>query len=147
MPTIRRFEDLNIWQSSREIVKIIYNHTNQGGFQKDFGLRDQIRKAVISVMSNIAEGFGAGSDAHFIQFLGFARRSLNETQSQLYIALDLGYITKKEFELVYQKSIDTEKQINAFITYLVKYKSTIRIVREESAPYEINTDDLDQSGQ
>lgn len=147
MPTIRRFEDLNVWQSARELVKIVYGYTNQGAFQKDFALRDQIRRAVVSVMSNIAEGFGAGSDAEFVRFLGYSRRSLNETQSQLYIALDLEYILKKDFENVYQKTVLTEKQINAFIGYLAKYK-TVRIVREESAPYEINienqTDLLDQ---
>ncbi|MBL8098252.1 MAG: four helix bundle protein [Anaerolineales bacterium] len=140
MPTIRRFEDLNVWQSSRELVKIVYGYTNQGAFQKDFALRDQIRRSVVSVMSNIAEGFGAGSDAEFIRFLGYARRSLCETQSQLYIALDLEYISKKDFDSVYQKTNVTEKQINAFIGYLAKYK-TVRIVREESAPYEINIDE------
>lgn len=140
MPTIRRFEDLNVWQSARELVKIIYNFTNQGAFQKDFALRDQIRRAIISVMSNISEGFGAGSDAEFIRFLGYSRRSLYETQSQLYIALDLEYISKKDFDNVHEKTISTEKQINAFIGYLAKYK-TVRIVREESAPYEINIDD------
>jgi len=140
MPTIRRFEDLNVWQSARELVKIVYGYTNQGAFQKDFALRDQIRRAVVSVMSNIAEGFGAGSDAEFVRFLGYSRRSLCETQSQLYIALDLEYISKKDFDSVYQKTNVAEKQINAFIGYLVKYK-TVRIVREESAPYEINIDD------
>lgn len=140
MPTIRRFEDLNVWQSARELVKIIYNFTNQGNFQKDFALKDQIRRAVISVMSNISEGFGAGSDAEFIRFLGYSRRSLCETQSQLYIALDLEYISKKDFDNIHEKTISTEKQINAFIGYLAKYK-TVRIVREESAPYEINIDD------
>lgn len=140
MPTIQRFEDLNVWQSARELVKTIYDYTNQGAFQKDFALRDQIRRAVVSVMSNIAEGFGAGSDAQFIQFLGYSRRSLNETQSQLYIALDLEYISKKDFDNAHEKTISTEKQINAFIGYLTKYK-TVRTVREESAPYEINIDE------
>lgn len=140
MPTIRRFEDLNVWQSARELVKIVYNFTNQGVFQKDFALRDQIRRAVISVMSNVAEGFGAGSDAEFVRFLGYSRRSLCETQSQLYMALDLEYISKKDFDIVYQKTVLAEKQINAFIGYLTKYKS-VRIVREESAPYEIDIDE------
>lgn len=67
MSTIRRFEDLHIWQAARELVQIVYQYTTQGGFERDFALREQIRRAVISIMSNIAEGFSAGSDAEFIR--------------------------------------------------------------------------------
>ncbi len=137
MVTIRKFEDLHIWQASRELVKIVYEHTNKGAFQKDFPLRDQIRRAIISIMSNIAEGFGAGSDAEFLRFLGYARRSLSETQSQLYIALDLGYITQNDFDITYQKTNSTEKQINAFVAYLAKSKSS-RNIGEDSGMYEID---------
>jgi four helix bundle protein len=110
MSTIRGFEDLHIWQAARELVQIVYQYTTQGGFERDFALRDQIRRAVISNMSNIAEGFSAGSDAEFIRFLGYARRSLSETQSQLYIALDLRYITKNDFDIAYQKANTAEKK-------------------------------------
>lgn len=137
MTTIRRFEDLHIWQAARGLVKIIYLYTTQGEFQRDFALRDQIRRAVISIMSNIAEGFGSGSDAEFIRFLGYARRSLSETQSQLYIALDLSYITKDDFDITYQKANTAEKQINAFITYLTKSKSP-KTLKEESLSYDLS---------
>lgn len=88
MATIRRFEDLHAWQSARELTHSIYELTRSGDFAKDFGLRDQIRRAASSVMLNIAEGFDAGSDAEFVRFLGYARRSASETQAGLYTALD-----------------------------------------------------------
>jgi four helix bundle protein len=140
MPTIKKFEDLRAWQSSRELVGIVYKLTNQGAFQKDFALRDQIRRAVISVMSNIAEGFGAGSDAEIIRFLGFSRRSLSETQSQLYTALDLEYITREEFDHAYKKGNETERQINAFIAYLNRAKSS-RTVRDGRGAYALEIPD------
>jgi four helix bundle protein len=146
MTTIRRFEDLHIWQAARELVQIVYRHTTQGGFERDFALRDQIRRAVISIMSNIAEGFGAGSDAEFLRFLGYARRSLSETQSQLYIALDLGYITKNDFDITYQKANTAEKQINAFIAYLAKSKSP-KTLKEEPPSYKSTGDLSDLSDQ
>jgi four helix bundle protein len=89
MATVKRFEDLHVWQSARELVRMIYEHSGQKEFNRDFGLRDQIRRAAVSVMSNIAEGFNAGSDADFVRFLGYSRRSNSEVQSQAYIALDL----------------------------------------------------------
>ena len=92
MATFKRFEEMHSWQSARDLVKLVYEVTKQSGFNRDFALRDQIRRAVISVMSNIAEGFGTGTDADFVRFLGYARRSTSETQSQLYAALDQGYI-------------------------------------------------------
>ena len=142
MTTIKRFEELRVWKSSRELVKTVYKLSNQGHFQKDFGLRDQIRRAVISVMSNIAEGFGAGSDAEFVRFLGYSRRSLSEVLSQLYAALDLQYISQSDFDSVYKMGIETEKQLNAFISYLTRSKST-KNLRDDSPPYSINipTDD------
>jgi len=94
MPTIKRFEDLHCWKSSRELVDMVYEATNESPFNRDFGLRDQIRRAAVSIMSNIAEGFNAGSDSEFIRFLGISRRSVSETQSQSYIALDQKYITQ-----------------------------------------------------
>ena len=143
MSTVKRFEDLRVWKSSRELVKIIYKLSNQGTFQKDYGLRDQIRRAVISVMSNIAEGFGAGSDAEFVRFLGYSRRSLSEALSQLYAALDLEYISQLDFDNVYKMGIETEKQLNAFISYLIRSKST-KNLRDDSSPYSVNipSDDL-----
>jgi len=138
MTTVKKFEELRAWQSARELVKMIYEITNTGAFQKDFGLRDQIRRASISVMSNIAEGFGAGSDAEFVRFLGYSRRSISETQSQLYAALDIKYLTQEHFDEIYKKANETECQVNAFIGYLVKSKRNS--IREDNASYSIEAE-------
>lgn len=91
---IEKFEDIKAWQIARELVREIYRITNKDEFAKDFGLKDQIRRAAVSIMSNISEGFERGSDKEFNQFLNYARGSSAEVKSQLYIASDLGYILK-----------------------------------------------------
>ncbi len=118
MSAIKRFEDIRAWQTARQLAQMVYKISNAGNFSRDFGLRDQIRRAAGSAMHNVAEGFNAGSDAEFVRFLGYARRSASETQSQLYIALDQDYISPKEFDQIYDKAEHTVRQINAFIRYL-----------------------------
>ncbi len=103
MTTIKRFEDLHCWQSARELVNMVYSATSEPPFNRDFGLCDQIRRAAVSVMSNIAEGFNASTDAEFMRFLSFSRRSVSEVQSQSYIALDQEYIAQDIFNKVYAK--------------------------------------------
>jgi four helix bundle protein len=95
-----RFEDLIAWQKARQLTTEIYRITNQGEFVRDFGLRDQIRRAAVSVMSNIAEGFERGSRGEFHQFLVVAKASCAEVRSQLYIAQDVGYINQETFDTV-----------------------------------------------
>ena len=94
---VERFEDLIAWQKARQLTVEIYRITAQGEFAKDFGLRDQIRRAAVSVMSNIAEGFDRGSRGEFHQFLVVAKASCAEVRSQLYVALDVGYIVQEIF--------------------------------------------------
>jgi four helix bundle protein len=118
--TIKRFEDLKTWQAARTLVSQVYNASNDGPFGQDFGLRDQIRRAAGSTMHNIAEGFDAGSDAEFIRFLKYTRRSASEVQSQLYIALDQQYLTASQFENIYNQATQVKKLINSFIRYLRK---------------------------
>jgi four helix bundle protein len=110
--TINRFEDLKIWQAARKFVNQVYLITQEGNISKDYWLKDQIRRAAGSVMHNIAEGFDAGTDRYFIQFLGYARQSASEVQSQLYSALDQGYISKEQFKIIYELSSDIKRQIN-----------------------------------
>ncbi|MCL4530161.1 MAG: four helix bundle protein [Chloroflexi bacterium] len=142
MTTVKRFEDLHVWQSAREFVKLMYRFTNQEKFVRDFALKDQIRRAASSIMHNIAEGFGAGSDSEFIRFLGYARRSATETQSQLYIALDEEYITKAQFDDVYARSTQILKQINSLIGYLDNSrKNNHRTIKEAQANYSIEIPD------
>jgi four helix bundle protein len=117
---IERFEDIEGWQEARVLARMVYGVSRKGQFAKDFPLRRQIEDATASVMANIAEGFDAGSDAEFIRFLGYARRSASEVQSHLYIGLDRGYVTKEEFKAIYQKAVQVKKLINGFIRYLRK---------------------------
>ena len=95
---IERFEDLIAWQKARSLTAKIYEQTKDGDFSRDFGLKDQIRRAVVSVMSNIAEGFERNRQKEFHQFLSIAKGSCAEVRSQLYIALDAGYIDDSQFK-------------------------------------------------
>jgi four helix bundle protein len=97
MALITRFEDVHAWQEARKSVKMIYTLTDSGAFAKDFGLRDQIRRAGVSMMANIAGGFDCESNAEFARFLGYARRSAVEVQSLLYASLDAGYVSEVQF--------------------------------------------------
>ena len=98
MTAITRFEDIQAWQTARQLTNMVYGLSNQTGFNRDFGLRDQIRRASVSVMSNIAEGFESRTDIQFINFLGMARASAGEVRAQLYIASDQKYITEEQFK-------------------------------------------------
>jgi four helix bundle protein len=120
MTTIKNFEELKAWQKARELAGYIYELTRQDKFSRDFGLRDQIQRAASSVMHNIAEGFESGSDPEFVRFLKMARRSAGEVQSQLYLALDVGYITEQERQKAYDLGMDVKKLINGMMTYLRK---------------------------
>jgi four helix bundle protein len=97
MAGIGRFEDIVAWQKARVLTREIYRVTASGGFVKDFGLRDQIRRASVSVMANIAEGFERAGRAEFHQFLVVAKASCAEVRSHLYVALDVGYIAEDVF--------------------------------------------------
>lgn len=127
---IQRFEELNIWKESLIITKEIYDFTAKGRFSRDFGLRDQIRRAIISVSSNIVEGFEKNNNNEFVRFLKIAKGSAGEVRNQLYIALAISYITDKEFE---KASDDLEKlsaQIGKFISYLEDKKRNKEFIRK-----------------
>ncbi|HJZ04421.1 MAG: 30S ribosomal protein S23 [Candidatus Dadabacteria bacterium CSP1-2] len=115
---IQKFEDIIAWQRSRELIEKVYRLTNRDKFNRDFSLKDQIRRAAVSVMSNIAEGYARQTDKEFVQFLYIARGSAFETQSQLYVALDLGYISKEEFDKTYETITEISRLIMGFIKYL-----------------------------
>jgi len=115
---IEKFEDIEAWPKARELTREIYRVTNQGAFAKDFGLRDQIRRASVSIMSNIAEGFERGSNKEFIQFLYIAKGSAGEVRSQLYVALDQGYIKKDTFSSLSQQTSEISRMISGLASYL-----------------------------
>jgi four helix bundle protein len=104
MASITKFEELYAWQEARKLVKAVYKITSDGAFAKDYGLRDQIQRASVSVMTNIAEGFDCESTAEFARFLGIARRSAVEVQSLLYAALDVEHIKEDIFEPFYEQA-------------------------------------------
>ena len=116
--TIRQFEEIEGWKEARVLAAKIYETSNRGKFKGDFGLRDQIRRAAVSIMANIAEGFGRGGKPEFIRFLRISRASALETQSHLYIALDLGYLSEKEFETLHNQAIRVTRLVGGFINYL-----------------------------
>ena len=118
MASIEKFEDIEAWQKARELTREIYRVTNRGDFAKDFGLRDQIRRASVSIMSNIAEGFGRGGNREFVQFLSMAKGSVSEVQAQLYVAADAGYLAKDQFQHLYSIAQSTGNLIGGFIRYL-----------------------------
>ena len=111
---------MEVWQLARELVKDIYGHTEKDFFNKDFGLKNQITRAGISVMSNIAEGFERKSNREFIQYLYIAKGSAGEVRAQLYVALDLKYITDKEFRVLFDKAEIISKSLSGLIKYLSK---------------------------
>lgn len=128
MTTIRRFEDIQAWQEARSLVKQIYALTEVGAFSKDYGLRDQLRRASVSVMANIAEGFDCDSNLEFARFLGIARRSAVEVQSLLYAALDVRYINQETFQACYEQA----NKVKAFVS---AFKSSLKNALSFHTPY------------
>lgn len=118
MPSIERFEDIEAWKRAREVTKRVYELTSTGGFSRDFGLKDQIRRSAVSVMSNIAEGFERDGNREFINFLSIAKGSCGEARSQLYVALDQNFITAEDFNWVYDHFNQTGRMIGGFMNYL-----------------------------
>ena len=118
MSTIKSFEDLTVWQNAREFTNKIYMLTKKFPKEESYGLTSQIRRATVSIMSNIAEGFDRRSDKELSNFLSMSRASSSEVQNDLYIALDLNYISQDEFNKLYQEAKKIAKQINGLITYL-----------------------------
>jgi len=114
MTMIQRFEDIQAWQELRKLVRMIYSLTNKELFSKDYGMRDQIQRASVSTMANIAEGFDCESRVEFARFLGITRRSAVEVQSILYAVLDNGYITQEEFDLHYEQARKAKALIGGF---------------------------------
>ena len=118
MAKIKRFEDIEAWKKARRLVADIYSLTEDGSFTRDFGLRDQIRRASISIMLNIAEGFARRTDRQFSHFLSLAHGSVAEVQSALYVALDQEYVDKEAFDRLFQECDEISRMISGLIKYL-----------------------------
>ena len=114
---IKSFEEIESWKVARRLTKAIYQATGSGEFARDYGLRNQIRRASVSILSNIAEGFERGGDKEFLQFLAVAKGSCGEVRAQLYVALDQGYLTQEVFEGL-TKNVEIGQLISGFMKYL-----------------------------
>ncbi len=132
------FEELPVWQKARELVQYIYSLTKEDPFRRDFSLVDQIRRAVISIMSNVAEGFERGSNTEFIQFLYIAKGSAGETRAQLYAAFDQGYVTEEQFKKGCALCRNVSGQLSGLIDYLKgsrmkgeKFRKEYRSMKDE----------------
>ena len=134
MTTAKRFEDLEVWQRAKELTNLVYKHSADGAFLRDLGLRDQMRRASVSVMSNIAEGFESLTQAMFIRYLGIAKGSAGELRAQLYIAKDQGYVSDENFLEMFSLAEVCSKQLARFIQYLESQPNARRI-REDGAEY------------
>ena len=117
---IKRFEDLEIWQSARSICKFIYEISKTGNFCKDYKFRSQIMNSSGSIMDNIAEGFERDGNKEFVQFLSIAKGSCGETRSQSYRAFDYEYINEQQLEELINSTTMLSKSIGGFINYLKK---------------------------
>ena len=122
---IEKFEDLIAWQKARELTKGIYKVTKYGDFLKDFGLRDQIRRSSVSIMSNLAEGFERGGSSEFHQFLVYAKGSCAELRSQLYVALDVEYIDVVTFQNLDNLARETSRLVGGLRAAVYRQKSKI----------------------
>lgn len=118
---VKTFEDLQVWQDARTFVKSIYELTSLENFRKDYDLKDQIQRAAVSIMNNIAEGFERDNNKEFRNFLGYAKGSAGEVRSMLFVAIDLNYISKDKFDENYKQAINVITQISNFKKYLHNY--------------------------
>jgi four helix bundle protein len=125
---IERFEDIEAWQLTRDLTKTVYRLTKAAKFSQDYGLKRQIQEAAGSAMHNIAEGFDSETNAEFVRFLRYAKRSCTEVQSELYVAIDELYISDMEFKDAYEQARRTRAAIRGFINYLKKYETSKKTV-------------------
>jgi len=120
MTKITRFQDLNCWKEARLLVTKNYKISSQGAFKNDFGLSNQIRRATVSIMTNIAEGFSRFHRKDSVRFFDFAQSSAAEVQSLLYVAEDLEYITKAKAELLREDALRCQKMTLSLIKHFNK---------------------------
>jgi len=118
MDKLQKFEGIVAWQKARLLTKEIYASAGVGGFYKDYGLKDQIQRAPVSTMSNIAEGYERGGDKEFLQFLSQSKGSCGEVRPHVYVALDQGYVTPVRFDELYNGAREVSRLISGFMTYL-----------------------------
>lgn len=137
MPTITRFEDLEVWQESREIVKRVYQMSARFPRHEVFGLANQMQRAAVSVMANIAEGFERGANTEFIHFLYTARASCAELRSHCYVVLDLSYVEESQMQEILHQCDRLSRRLKALADYLKQSGMKGLKFHDERATYEI----------
>lgn len=133
MTTAKRFEELEVWQGAREITNLVYKLSGSGAFSKNYGLRDQMQRSAVSIMSNIAEGFESRTQSLFIDFLGRARGSAGELRSQLFVAYDCNYIQQDDFQKLRSLLETCSRRLAKFIQYLESCPNARRVGEEEGS--------------
>jgi four helix bundle protein len=136
--TVRRFEELEAWQTAKALTKLVYELASAGAFSQDYGLRDQVQQAAISVMSNIAEGFEGRTQALFIDYLGRAKDSAGEVRSQLHVVLDCRYLSEQQFGETHRLADKVIRQVANLITYLQSLSGD-RHIREVQVDYAVES--------
>lgn len=129
MAKIERFEDLFAWQKARELTRVIYQVTQRGKFAKDYGLTNQIQRASVSIMSNVAEGFDRGGRAEFHQFLSIAKASCAQTRSLLYVALDAEYLDQSTFDRLIERADEVIRIVAGLRTKVAQQRDEQRTER------------------
>lgn len=142
MAKIERFGQIEAWQTAREMTRRVYELANESLFARDFGLRDQMRRAAVSVMSNIAEGFESRTKTLFIELLGRAKGSSGELRAQAYVALDAGYISQSQFNTLVGLAEKCSRQISNFMWCLRQDASQSHTLRDEATPYQTKPTNL-----
>ena len=132
MTTFRTFEEIDAWKRARQLTRDVYALSNKEGFARDFGLRDQIRRASVSIMSNIAEGYERSGRKEFIQYLAMAKGSAGEVSSQAFVAFDQGYVSEAEFKRLQESAADVARLLGGLMEYL--RSTTLRGTKYRSAP-------------
>jgi four helix bundle protein len=120
MTTFSTFEEIGAWKEARILIRSIYNASNTGPFSRDYPFRDQARRASVSILANIAEGFERSGTAEFVNFLAIAKGSAGEVRALLYVALDQGYITEDSFRKLTDLTIKIIRMIGSLMIYLRK---------------------------
>ena len=118
MASFQTFEEIEAWQKARELTSRVYEASDKGAFARDFGLRDQMRRACVSILSNVAEGFERSGTGEFVQFLSAAKGSAGEVRAQLYVAVDRNYIDADEFKQLSALAIQVSRMISGLMAYL-----------------------------
>lgn len=126
MGKVEKFEDIIAWQKARELTKLVYSASGGGNFAKDWGLKDQIRRASVSIMSNVAEGFDRAGRAEFHQFSVIAKGSCAEVRAQLYGALDAEYVSKEQFDKIYAVAEETGRIVNGLRAAVERQRDELR---------------------